>query len=76
MTAILEASGYEPRRVGAALALLNCPFHHLAEEHRALVCGMNKDFLTGVVKGAGAEGSLTARLAPEAGYCCVRVERN
>jgi predicted ArsR family transcriptional regulator len=74
--AILEANGYEPRRIGSALALLNCPFHHLAEEHRALVCGMNKDFLAGVVKGAGAEGALSARLAPEAGYCCVRVERN
>ena len=49
--AILEANGYEPRRIGSALALLNCPFHHLAEEHRALVCGMNRDFLTGVVKG-------------------------
>lgn len=74
--AILEANGYEPRRIGSALALLNCPFHHLAEEHRVLVCGMNKDFLTGVVKGAGAERALSARLAPEPGYCCVRVERN
>ena len=53
MKAILEENGYEPRRVGSGLALLNCPFHHLAEEHRALICGMNKDFLTGVVKGAG-----------------------
>ncbi len=76
MKAILEENGYEPRRVGSGLALLNCPFHHLAEEHRALICGMNKDFLTGVVKGAGAEGALSARLAPEPGYCCVRVERN
>jgi predicted ArsR family transcriptional regulator len=73
---ILEEHGYEPRRTGTAVAMLNCPFHHLAEEHRALVCGMNHDFLTGVIHGAGAGDSLRARLAPEAGFCCVRVERS
>ena len=65
--AILEANGYEPRRIGSALALLNCPFHHLAEEHRALVCGMNRDFLTGVIKGAGAESALARAWHPRPG---------
>jgi predicted ArsR family transcriptional regulator len=76
---VLGEHGYEPRRTGSgaatAIALANCPFHHLAEEHRALVCGMNKDFLAGVITGVGAEGALRARLAPQPGYCCVRVER-
>jgi predicted ArsR family transcriptional regulator len=72
---VLGEHGYEPHRTGSAVALLNCPFHHLAAEHRALVCGMNKDFLTGVIKGVGAQRTLQARLAPEPGYCCVRIER-
>jgi predicted ArsR family transcriptional regulator len=76
LLAILEEHGYEPRRTGTAIAMLNCPFHHLAEEHRALVCGMNHDFLTGVIQGAGAQDSLRARLAPEDGYCCVRLEQS
>jgi predicted ArsR family transcriptional regulator len=69
---VLRRHGYEPRKRGREIALLNCPFHALAEEHRDLVCGMNLDFLTGVLEGmTGAK--LTARLAPEAGYCCVRL---
>lgn len=74
LLAVLEESGYEPRRTGNGIAMLNCPFHQLADEHRALVCGMNHDFLAGVISGLGAHDSLTARLEPEAGYCCVRVQ--
>src|SRR5690242_11548831 len=33
--------GYEPRQDGAVTVLRNCPFHALAREHTALVCGMN-----------------------------------
>src|SRR5688500_16449391 len=44
---VLERHGYEPRanRKGE-IALANCPFHRLAEQHRELVCGMNLDFLS------------------------------
>jgi predicted ArsR family transcriptional regulator len=68
----LTTHGYEPRKHGREIALLNCPFHSLAEEHRELICGMNCDFLSGVLEGVGAD-TLTARLAPEPGYCCVRI---
>jgi predicted ArsR family transcriptional regulator len=71
---VLARQGYEPeagRR--KEVVLTNCPFHRLAEEHRALVCGMNLDFLEGVLEGLGATGGLQARLAPEPGYCCVRL---
>jgi predicted ArsR family transcriptional regulator len=54
------------------IVLTNCPFHRLAEEHRALVCGMNLSLLGGVLETTGAE-PLKARLAPEPGYCCVRI---
>jgi predicted ArsR family transcriptional regulator len=69
---ILLRHGYEPRQKGPEIALLNCPFHALAEQHRDLVCGMNLELLAGVLEGlTGAK--LTARLAPEPGYCCVRL---
>ncbi len=72
---ILTRHGYEPvlgKR--GEIALVNCPFHRLAEEHRSLVCGMNLDFLAGLLDGMGPAGRLDARLAPEPGYCCVRVK--
>jgi predicted ArsR family transcriptional regulator len=72
ITEMLRRHGYQPRKQGREIALLNCPFHALAEQHRDLVCGMNLDFLTGVLEGVTGT-KLTARLAPEAGYCCVRL---
>lgn len=71
-------SGSEVRCPAGEVILTNCPFHRLAEEHRALVCGMNRDFLAGVVDGIEpdpGERRLAVRLAPEEGYCCVRVTR-
>lgn len=70
---VLERNGYEPKRDGNEITLLNCPFDTLAEQQRDLVCGMNLDFLTGVVNGIGDAESITPRLAPEPGYCCVRL---
>jgi predicted ArsR family transcriptional regulator len=70
---VLEEHGFEPRREGDAVALANCPFHALAEQHTALVCGMNLRLLEGVLEEAGDAG-LAARLAPSAGRCCVRLE--
>ena len=71
---VLAAHGYEPQVAkGGEIALRNCPFHRLAEEHRSLVCGMNLDFLAGLLEGMGPTERLDARLAPEPGYCCVRI---
>ena len=33
------------------IKLANCPFHRLAEEHRTIICGMNLDFLAGLLEG-------------------------
>lgn len=68
----LATYGYEPFDDDGVLRLRNCPFHALAEEHRALVCGMNRALLVGVVEGLGAEG-LEARPQFEPGHCCVTV---
>lgn len=71
---VLARHGYQPE-LGAhnEIALANCPFHRLAEEHRTLVCGMNLEFLRGLLDGIGPADRLSARLAPEPGYCCVRI---
>jgi predicted ArsR family transcriptional regulator len=72
---VLAQHGYEPAVSDEGeIALANCPFHRLAEEHRTLVCGMNFDFLGGLLDGMGPNDWLDARLAPEPGYCCVRID--
>jgi predicted ArsR family transcriptional regulator len=72
---VLGRHGYEPSlRQRGEIALVNCPFHRLAEEHRSLVCGMNLDFLAGLLEGMGPSDRLDARLEPEPGYCCVRIK--
>jgi predicted ArsR family transcriptional regulator len=70
---ILGRYGYEPRDDGQEVRLANCPFHRLAEEHRDLICGMNRDLLSGVIDGVGGTDGFDAELAPEPGSCCVRL---
>jgi predicted ArsR family transcriptional regulator len=70
----LEQGGYEPDVLShGEIALSNCPFHRLAAEHRELVCGMNLDYLAGLVEGLDPEPHLRAHLEPQPGYCCVRL---
>jgi predicted ArsR family transcriptional regulator len=71
---MLERHGYEPHLRGGEIVLTNCPFHALAEQHRDLVCGMNLELLSGVIDGADGADVLEARLAPQPGYCCVRMK--
>jgi predicted ArsR family transcriptional regulator len=71
---LLSRCGYEPDSRGREIVLLNCPFHSLAQQHRDLVCGMNLDFLTGVLAGLRGTEEFSARLAPEPGHCCVHVD--
>ena len=71
---LLARHGYQPEiDVADEIVLANCPFHRLAEEHRDLVCGMNLDFLDGVIDGLGRDEPVNARLDPAPGVCCVRV---
>ncbi|HEX5596184.1 MAG TPA: helix-turn-helix domain-containing protein [Micromonosporaceae bacterium] len=72
--AVLGEHGFEPRRHGDAVLLLNCPFHALAQNHTEMVCGMNLSLLGGLLAGLGQPG-LNARLAPADGQCCVRIDR-
>lgn len=70
----LAADGYEPRQDGDGITLTNCPFHALAREATELVCGMNRAYLEGMLRGIG-EAGLAARVDPAPGRCCVRLER-
>src|SRR5690606_10802760 len=70
---VLERHGFEPRREGESVVLGNCPFHVLARAHTQTVCGMNLHLMRGVLEGLGAAG-YEARLAPEPGRCCVRLD--
>jgi predicted ArsR family transcriptional regulator len=69
---LLAGRGYEPRVEGAAVVLANCPFHALARDHTALVCGMNLHLL-GALLDALDGTDVHARLEPAPQRCCVVV---
>ena len=69
---VLAEEGFEPHRDGGEVCLRNCPFDALVAEHTALVCGVNLDFVSGVLDGLGC-ASARARLQPDADHCCVRL---
>ena len=70
----LQDAGYEPHdEDDRSLVLRNCPFHRLARQFTALVCGVNLQLLRGVADGAG-ETSRTVVLDPGPGRCCVRLQ--
>jgi len=71
----LSAQGYQPYRDGGDVRLRNCPFHLLASRHPPLICGMNLALLEGLLEGAEVT-SLTARLDPRPGECCVVLENS
>jgi predicted ArsR family transcriptional regulator len=71
VSALLAELGFEPHQ-GAAVTLGNCPFRALAQRHPELVCGLNRDFLHGLLAGMGTD-CLQARLRPGLAACCVEI---
>ena len=70
---ILRERGYEPfTDEDGTLRFRNCPFHSLAQTHRAAVCSLNLALVEGILDGAGA-GRRTAALEPDRAGCCVAV---
>lgn len=67
----LASQGYEPYVEPDVVVLGNCPFDRLAEKHTELVCGLNRDFVQGVVEGLGCT-TVSACLEPEPDRCCVK----
>jgi predicted ArsR family transcriptional regulator len=72
-TRALEQSGYEPRIDSSGVTLVNCPFHSLAKEYTDLVCGMNLDFIDGMLSCLD-RAALEATLDPAPDRCCVRLQ--
>ena len=70
VAAVLAGYGYEPRVQGDRVVLANCPFHALAREHTALVCGMNLHLVTALLEELGRRDVL-AGLDPAPQRCCV-----
>ena len=69
---VLALHGYEPRSSAGEICLANCPFDRLATQHTALVCSMNLALIDGVIEGLDLP-AVGAELAPEPGFCCVKV---
>jgi predicted ArsR family transcriptional regulator len=67
----LRERGFEPTRPSPrCVELRNCPFHPLADNATELVCGLNHQFIVGLLRGLGAS-AVQALLAPSPGHCCV-----
>jgi predicted ArsR family transcriptional regulator len=73
---LLARQGFEPFREDGSVRLRNCPFHPLAGVAPALVCGLNRAYLAGVIEGLDAGDRVTAELAPRPGECCVELRSN
>jgi predicted ArsR family transcriptional regulator len=67
---VLDDVGYEPRVDDGRMVLENCPFDRVAREYTELVCGLNLEFVQGVIDGLGCRG-VAATLEPSPGRCCV-----
>jgi predicted ArsR family transcriptional regulator len=71
LLATLTGCGYEPCVTEHDdIELSNCPFHRIARRETELVCGMNREFLRGVLTARDADPD-RVELAPAPGRCCV-----
>jgi predicted ArsR family transcriptional regulator len=69
----LRARGFEPVRAApTCLTLRNCPYQPLAGKATELVCGVNHQFIAGLVRGLGSS-AVQAVLEPSSTRCCVVV---
>lgn len=70
---LLEDAGFEPYHESGAVRLRNCPFHPVAAQHPEFVCGLNREYIDGMIDGLGADGRIVAQMSPRAGECCVEI---
>jgi predicted ArsR family transcriptional regulator len=69
---VLRRCGYEPYERDGSIRLRNCPFDAIAQDHRALVCGMNLALLSGLLEPEQRAGG-AVELDPAPGECCVSI---
>jgi predicted ArsR family transcriptional regulator len=67
----LRTRGFEPvRQSPDCVRLRNCPYEPLTGKATELVCGVNHQFIAGLLRGLGAS-SVQAVLEPSPEHCCV-----
>ena len=69
---LLSSLGFEPVAAEGRVVQRNCPFRRLAQRCPALVCGINRALVQGMLDGLGTS-RLAAALSPADGRCCVVV---
>jgi len=69
----LDKLGYEPRDVREAIALGNCPFRQLSDDHEALICPVNLDFIRALARRLRCDEHRATSVSRSSG-CCVRIE--
>jgi predicted ArsR family transcriptional regulator len=69
---LLADLGFEPAPHAGGVVQRNCPFRRLAQRSPALVCGMNRRLVEGMIDGLGTP-RFTAVLSPGETRCCVVV---
>lgn len=74
ITEVLANHGYEPRKEEGRLLLANCPFHSLAQEYTALICGINHNLMNALIN--ELPSSFKADLEPALGRCCVTLNES
>lgn len=74
ITEVLANHGYEPRKEEGRLLLANCPFHSLAQEYTALICGINHNLMNALIN--ELPSSFKADLEPAPGRCCVTLNES
>jgi predicted ArsR family transcriptional regulator len=76
LTDVLAQRGYAPCVAGGEIRMRNCPFHHLVESHRELVCGLNLALLDAATGALDAGSGYRAELDPSPDFCCVVLRRD
>lgn len=66
--AVLIERGPEPYRTDDKLRVRNCPFHSLCRKAPELICGVNREFIDGLLRDLGND-SVEGVLDPQPGRC-------
>lgn len=76
VTDVLADVGYEPcHESSSCVRLSNCPFDSVVEVATDVVCGLNCEFVSGVLTGLRGHPSVVAELDPAPGRCCVAITK-
>ena len=71
---VLEAHGFEPSVEGLEIAMRRCPFADVARESPAVVCGIHRGLVQGVLEETASPLALRdLQVFPRPGVCVLRL---